>query len=155
MPGLPVLAIILLASVALIVFYMVLYGLPMRTNETAKARLNDLYNDRDPNIARTSLILRGREVDEGWQAVVIWMSDYEKLDRRRYVITRPYEDYLALEARWRQVWQVGDYDDVQGESSAAFAQKLDDLKADGWRVELDMPFSDIDRLVYLSLGRED
>lgn len=108
----------------------------------------------NPHEERSTLLMRGVEPEANKaDGFVVWLPGYEPLDAQRMIPARDFERYVALPDdayHWMQVWHDQAMGRVASQINAAFAEKLAQLQAEGWQIKLDLPFSEVDRLIYLA-----
>jgi hypothetical protein len=143
-----------LGTIVAVFAYIFLFRLPTsQINAQMMHALQDLYMRADDGKPRTTLLLRSRETQRGQlSALVVWLNGLEVIDLSRQILPKAFEQYFDAPTQstlWRATWDNGDYDAVQSASREAFANKLEELKEEGWHVVFDLPFSLIDHLVYL------
>jgi hypothetical protein len=143
-----------LGLIVLFFLYVFTFRVPSaQINAQMAQLLTELYADADPSWERSTLLLRSKEPKPGQlTALVIWLSEYERIDPTRQILPTAFQDYYEgtpERLRFREVWPPADYDAVRQSSAQAFERKLAELHAEGWQVVFDLSFSRVDHLVYL------
>jgi hypothetical protein len=143
-----------LGLIVLFFLYVFVFRVPSaQINAQTAQKLAELYADDDPTVERSTLLLRSREPRPGeLSALVIWLSEYERIDPTRQILPTAFQDYYEgtpERLRFREVWPASDYDKVQQSSAQAFEHKLAELQSEGWQIVFDLSFSRVDHLVYL------
>jgi hypothetical protein len=149
------LVVVVLGGVGVGLF--VAYQRRMQRSQAAFRQHIDAITNADDDTAdgeRSTLLMRGVEPSPGKaDGFVVWVRGYEPLDMQRMIPANSFEHYVNLpdSAYERlQVWHDQPLERMAGKVQETFAQQLDALQAAGWQVKLDLPFSDVDRLVYLA-----
>lgn len=153
MPISPILLIVILAVI--LVFFLWLFLFRGQSNEDRMLgnELKRLYADKSGE--QTTLLWHTQEdADGSVRAYVMWMNGYEQIDPVRLDLPRSFDEYGALEkedgVRWRLPWEEGSPQMVLTSSQAAFEEKLRELSANGWEIQIIVPFSDRNQVVFLS-----
>jgi hypothetical protein len=151
---LPLVVACVLLLIVLFFLYVFVFRLPSsQITQEAFKTLQELFADTSPDSERITLLLRSREPQAGeLMALVVVLKEYEMIDLSKQILPRAFETYFNEDNErvlWREKWEQSDYDTVHRASKRAFAQKLIDLKSDGYRVMFQLPFSLVDELVYL------
>lgn len=149
------LLIVVICVLGLIVaafLYIFLFRMPSSGVQAARlARLDALC--AEPDVECSTLMLYAREPEQGQlEAVALWLDSLEQLDPVRQVLPGDFEHYASfggVRVRWRERWQAGPYAEIQQASHIALSEQLEALREQGWRVEVELPFSPVDHLYYL------
>ncbi len=153
MPISPILLVAILAVILLFFLWLFLFRGQSNEDRMLGNELKRLYSDKSGE--QTTLLWHTQEEPDGsMRAYVMWMNGYEQLDPARMDLPRSFDEYGALEkedgVRWRLPWEEGSPQMVLTSSQSAFEEKLRELTASGWEIQLIIPFSDRNQVVFLS-----
>lgn len=154
MPVSPILLIILLAVIVIVFLVLFLFRGQSSEDRMLGNELRRLYADTSAE-EQTSLVWRTQEEDDGsLRAFVMWMNGYAEIDPVRGIPVKTFDDFGSLEkedgVRWRLPYEDGSPQMILSTSQAVFEEKLRELTMSGWEMELVLPFSERDQIVFLS-----
>lgn len=150
----PILVVIILVVILVVFLLLFLFRGQSSEDRMLRNELKRLYADRSSS-ERTSLVWRTQEEDDGsMRAYVMWMDGYADIDPMRGIPVKSFDEFGALEkedgVRWRLPYEEGSPQMILSTSQAAFEEKLRELTHNGWEMQLVLPFSERDRIVFLS-----
>lgn len=155
MPELVILLIIILAIVVLGFLYLIGFqGAAAQFSAQMVAELQKIYDAPPDGKERCSLILISQYIGVNQvRSVIVRAEGFVQLSPPRYVLPGTFADYagaLGHDAlRDRQTFGPDTEEKIAAQTIIAFEQALLRLEVEGWRLVLDVPFSPIDRIVYL------
>jgi hypothetical protein len=154
MPISPILVVVILAIIVIVFLGLFLFRGQSSEERMLSNELKRLYADKNAT-ERTSLVWRTQEEDDGsLRAYVMWMEGYAEIDPVRGIPVKSFDEFGALEkedgVRWRLPYEDGSPQMILSTSQNAFEEKLRELTLNGWEMQLVLPFSERDRIVFLS-----
>lgn len=149
----PFIVMSILLSIALFFGYLFLFRLPSAQIDPRQQEILDALNQDDPDTERITIVLYSKiPARDQLRSVLVVVPEFEPINLRRQTPQHNFQYFsnqIPAHTMGYQQWDTADYETLRAEITTTLHQRIDEYVGQGWQIVLQIPFSDVDHMVYL------